>query len=165
MLSHGTRQLVYATLFFVSMAATAVYIRLGVVGMMVAAYIFFDVRYGVTKKIPGFWRKRRYWQKGAILFGIIHVILFIATLDTFKGEGGIGLVFLEFPLFLMSNFIHDVAGLTIQIPPSSIFGPSVLYYSLILWGTLAYAFFGAVLGLLVDFGKYLFKAHKRGRTQ
>ena len=152
-LNRGARMFIYAVCSGLFVWLAFYYIRLGIFGALVSSYLFFDVWMGVTKRLPGFWRGLRYWQKGAIVFGFIHIFLFVLTLSSpeefsrHQGEwAGIEIFIIELPLYAITILAAYYLHLDISIFFTNVYG----YYSLILFGTLAYAFLGSLFGVLID---------------
>jgi len=134
-------QIIFVVLFVFFAFLTYYFIRLGITGMLVDAYAFLEARFRITEKMPGFWKRRMYWEKVAIVLGIIHLVLYILFLQTYEafgkaGEGQLGFMLFELPLFIIGFFDQWMSKLG--------------YYSIIIWGTMAYAAIGAFFGMIID---------------
>jgi hypothetical protein len=131
--------------------------------MIMSACIVLEARYSITGKIPSFWRRIRYWQKGAIVFGVIHIILFISLLlihEVFYGFGkGVEMGKLEFLILeIPLLFIGDLFSHYFPIRYN------VSYFSFLIFGTFAYVLFGAAFGLFIDVIIYTIKVAAKRRT-
>ncbi|MBI5893502.1 MAG: hypothetical protein HZB79_07620 [Deltaproteobacteria bacterium] len=143
-------QISFIISFILSVFLTYYFVRLGIVGIIASVYIIIEARYGITKKIPVFWKKLKYWQKGAIIFIIIHTVLYILVLEAYEDasrkrgvEFGPLLAFIELPLLFLGFFGPQMSKLQ--------------YYTIFLWGSISYAFIGSLFGMIIDWIIYFSK--------
>ena len=85
----------------------------------------------------GWWKRLKGWQKGAVIFGSVHLVLSFLLLQA-RTEGG-GLILVEMVLESPWLLILRFGGMEY---PGNILGYS---YASVVIGTLFYGLFGALL--------------------